>query len=56
MLDHPHPFHNKLAVTGGLLADESAELLRSFFRASREAKASNITEDKETDDYDSRSP
>jgi len=28
LLDRPHPFHTNMVVEGGLLQDESAELLR----------------------------
>ncbi|GLI62105.1 hypothetical protein VaNZ11_004688, partial [Volvox africanus] len=31
----PHPFHTNFEVQGGCLADESAELMRSFFRRRR---------------------
>ncbi|GIL51070.1 hypothetical protein Vafri_7159 [Volvox africanus] len=31
----PHPFHTSFEVQGGCLADESAELMRSFFRRRR---------------------
>ncbi|GIL75175.1 hypothetical protein Vretimale_7873 [Volvox reticuliferus] len=32
----PHPFHTTFEVQGGCLADESAELMRSFFRRRRQ--------------------
>ena len=36
-----HPFHNITTVVSGVLADESAELLRSFFRTRRRQQQSH---------------
>ena len=35
LLETPHPFHPNMEVKGGVLAEESAALLRSFFRKRR---------------------
>ena len=32
----PHPFHNQMHVTGGILTEPAAELMRSFFRSRRQ--------------------
>lgn len=39
LLGHPHPIHTP-QVTSGILADESAALLKSFFQGRREWKKS----------------
>lgn len=36
LLNQPHPFHNISTVISGVLDEESAELLRSFFRRRRQ--------------------
>ena len=38
LLEHPHPFHTIEDVERGVYQEESAELLRSFFRTQREKR------------------
>lgn len=38
LLEHPHPFHTIDDVKGGVYQEESADLLRRFFRAQRTNK------------------
>lgn len=40
-------FNHDVEVTGGVLAQESAELLGAFFRAKRAAKAKNSSEEQQ---------
>lgn len=35
LVNHQHPFHNFDDVTGGVLGDESAAMMKDFFRARR---------------------
>ncbi len=43
----PGMFNHDVEVTGGVLAQESAELLGAFFRAKRAAKAKNSSEEQQ---------
>jgi len=42
LLDIPHPFHNITIIIGGIRKDESAEILRSFFRQRRQQSSEDL--------------
>lgn len=51
LLLQSHPFHNVSTVTSGILAEESAELLRDFFRQRRQQQAASKVRRPQSDGF-----
>ena len=53
LLDQPHPFHANMKVEGGLLEDESASMLRKFFRERRQESGQSGRKEKRVEKWNS---